>query len=59
MFYNTLSITITNINVVKIQIMKHIINIFYIIFIYCLFSCSYLGVSEEDIKASSRLFHHG
>ena len=59
MFYNTLSITITNINAVKIPIMKHIINILDIIFIYCLFSCPFMGVSGEDITTPSSLFYHG
>ena len=59
MFYNNLSITITNINAVKIPIMKHIINILDINFIYCFFSCPFLGVSREDITTPLTLFHHG
>ena len=59
MFYNTLSITITNINAMEIPIMKHISNILDIIFIYCFFSCPFFRVSEEDITAPSGLFYRG
>ena len=58
MCYNILPTTIKNINAIKIQKMKHISNILDIIFIYCFFSCPFLGVSEEDVAAPSGIFHH-
>ena len=37
--------------------MKHIGNIFDIIFIDCFFSCLFLGVSEEYVAAPLGIFH--
>ena len=57
MLCNTLSITNTSINVVKLPIMKHINNIVDVIFIYYLFSCPFFGVSKEDVAVPLGLFH--